>query len=95
MTQRLVQGLRRFSCIEVLGEPRANIVFCRLPQALIEALLARNFGFYHDRWGPGVVRLVTSFATTAVDVDYLLDAVRQTIDASPGGQGPHQVGGAA
>lgn len=92
MAQRLVAGLRGFSCIEVLGEPRANIVFCRLPRALIEALHAQNFGFYHDRWGPGVVRLVTSFATTAVDVDYLLDAVRQAIGALPGGRSMERVG---
>ncbi|WP_185149703.1 hypothetical protein [Streptomyces sp. Ag109_O5-1] len=33
--------------------------------------------FYHDRWEPGVVRLVTSFATTADGVDGLVDAVRR------------------
>lgn len=81
MTERLVQGLKRISSIEVLGEPRANIIFCRFPRALVEALLAQGFGLYHDRWGPGVVRLVTSFATTAADVDQLLDAAQQIAGA--------------
>ena len=89
MAQRLVQGLRGHAGIEVMGEPRANIVFCRLPQTLIETLLAQGFGFYHDRWGPGVVRLVTSFATTALDVDHLLEAVRLALGAADqGGYAP-------
>ncbi|WP_206957042.1 threonine aldolase family protein [Trinickia acidisoli] len=79
MAQRLVQGLRQVTCIEVRGEPQANILFCRFPAELIEALLAQGFVFYHDRWGPGVVRLVTSFATTAADVDHLLDSVRRIV----------------
>jgi threonine aldolase len=33
-----------------------------------------GFGFYHDRWEPGVVRLVTSFSTTAEDVADLVRA---------------------
>ena len=76
MAERLVRGLKRFSYIEVQGEPQANIVFCRFPRELIEALLAEGFGLYHDRWGPGVVRLVTSFATTAADVDVLLERIQ-------------------
>ncbi|WP_118185084.1 threonine aldolase family protein [Paraburkholderia phosphatilytica] len=70
--QRLTQGLARLSGVEVLGAPQANIVFCRLPAAMIETLLHAGFRFYHDRWGPGVVRFVTSFATTTDDVDHLL-----------------------
>jgi threonine aldolase len=58
----------------------ANILFCKLDSAIIEALLKAGFGFYHDRWGPNIVRFVTSFATTAEDVDHLLSQVRQVID---------------
>jgi threonine aldolase len=82
MTERLAQGLKRISCIEVQGEPQANIIFCRFPRALIEALLAEGFGLYHDRWGPGIVRLVTSFATTPEDVDQLLERARQIASES-------------
>lgn len=66
--------------IEVLGATAANIVFCRLPAVVIEALLQAGFQFYHDRWGPNVVRFVTSFATTAEDVDNLLAHVRRAAD---------------
>ncbi|RDU97625.1 threonine aldolase family protein [Trinickia dinghuensis] len=79
MTARLVQGLKAIPGIDVQGEPQANIIFCRFPRALIEALLAEGFGLYHDRWGPGVVRLVTSFATTADDVDLLLERARHIV----------------
>ena len=56
----------------VLVATEANIVFCRLPSTVIENLLQAGFRFYHDRWEPNVVRFVTSFATTADDVDNLL-----------------------
>ena len=63
--------------METQGPVEANILFCRLPAAAIEGLLAQGFRFYHDRWGPGVVRLVTSFATREQDVDHFLAALRE------------------
>ncbi|MFJ2813332.1 threonine aldolase family protein [Streptomyces sp. NPDC091279] len=83
MAARLQDGLAEIPGIELLGETAANIVFCRLPQQVTEKLLADGFVFYHDRWEPGVVRLVTSFATTRDDVDDLLRAA--TDAASTGG----------
>ena len=61
------------------GRADANILFCRLPAAAIDSLLAQGFGFYHDRWGPGIVRLVTSFATREQDVDHFLSALRAAV----------------
>ncbi|CAI8918185.1 Low specificity L-threonine aldolase [Pseudomonas jessenii] len=78
--QRLAQGLDGLGGVEVLGGTEANILFCRLDSAMIDALLKAGFGFYHDRWGPNVVRFVTSFATTAEDVDHLLNQVRRAAD---------------
>ncbi|WP_256586004.1 MULTISPECIES: low specificity L-threonine aldolase [unclassified Pseudomonas] len=78
--QRLAQGLDGLAGVEVLGGTEANILFCRLDSAMIDALLKAGFGFYHDRWGPNVVRFVTSFATTAEDVDHLLNQVRLAAD---------------
>ena len=79
--QRLTQGLEGLSGVEVLGAIEANIVFCRLPFAVIESLLQAGFEFYHDRWGPNVVRLVTSFSTTIEDVDNLLAHVTRAVVA--------------
>ncbi|MEU9447524.1 beta-eliminating lyase-related protein [Streptomyces sp. NPDC048277] len=77
MAARLQEGLKTVPGIDLPGTAEANIVFCRLPQQAIDGLLAEGYAFYHDRWEPGVVRLVTSFATTAQDVDGLVDAVRR------------------
>ncbi|WP_062645765.1 threonine aldolase family protein [Streptomyces maremycinicus] len=77
MAVRLREGLKSVPGVGLLGAADANIVFCRLPRQVTEGLLADGYAFYHDRWEPGVVRFVTSFATTAEDVDQLLrDVVR-------------------
>lgn len=78
MAKALAAGLGSISGAEIQREPEANILFCRLSGLLIQGLLAEGFQFYHDRWEPGVVRFVTSFATTQDDVDDLL-AVAQTL----------------
>jgi threonine aldolase len=77
MARHLVEGLKPLPNVDVLGAPEANIVFCRLPAVVIEGLLEAGFVFYHDRWEPGVVRFVTSFATTAGDVDNLIANVKR------------------
>ncbi|MDQ7988362.1 MAG: low specificity L-threonine aldolase [Candidatus Dactylopiibacterium sp.] len=69
MARRLASGLAALPGVQMLGEVEANILFCRLPQEVIAGLLAAGYVFYHDRWAPGVVRLVTSFANTPLDID--------------------------
>ena len=73
----LAVGLSSIPGTEIQGEPQANILFCRLSSALIQGLLAERFQFYHDRWAPGVVRFVTSFATSQDDVDDLLTVAKR------------------
>ena len=77
MAARLQEGLKAIPEVGLLGAADANILFCHLPRQIIDGLLADGYVFYHDRWEPGVVRLVTSFATTPQDVDDLLRAVRR------------------
>jgi threonine aldolase len=77
MTARLEEGLKSIPGTRLAGKPEANILFCRLPQQVIDGLLDQGYAFYHDRWEPGVVRFVTSFATTTHDVDELVHAVRR------------------
>ncbi|WP_416968773.1 threonine aldolase family protein [Streptomyces sp. 4F14] len=74
MAARLEDGLKAIPGVELLGAADANILFVRFPQEVIDGLLAEGFVFYHDRWGTGVVRLVTSFATTEGEIDALLKA---------------------
>jgi threonine aldolase len=77
MTARLEEGLKSIPGARLAGTPEANILFCRLPQQVIDGLLDQGYSFYHDRWEAGVVRFVTSFATTTQDVDELVHAVRR------------------
>ncbi|WP_423195989.1 MULTISPECIES: threonine aldolase family protein [unclassified Cupriavidus] len=72
MAKRLADGIRHLDGVEILDGAEANILFCRLPDATIKGLLAAGFRFYAERWGPGVVRFVTSFATQQADVDHLV-----------------------
>ena len=58
--------------VELERAPEANILFGRMSAKIIDGLVEQGFRFYYDRWEPGVVRLVTSFATEQADVDDLL-----------------------
>jgi threonine aldolase len=82
MTARLEEGLKSIPGTRLAGTPEANILFCRLPQQVIDGLLDQGYDFYHGRWEPGVVRFVTSFATTTHDVDELVHAVRRLTAAA-------------
>lgn len=79
MAARLAAGMQGLPGVTLQGPADANILFCQLPAAAIDGLLEQGFRFYHDRWGPGVVRLVTSFATQARDVDHFLAALRAQV----------------
>lgn len=68
MAKALAAVLVSIPGVEIQQAPEANILFCRLPKPLIRGLLDMGFGFYHDRWEPGIVRFVTSFSTPAEDV---------------------------
>lgn len=83
MAARLAQGLQRIRGVELAGPARTNILFATLPRALEAGLRERGFDFYGDRWGPGVVRLVTSFGTTADMVDGMLAAAREIAGEAP------------
>jgi threonine aldolase len=77
MAARLGDGLKAIPGTELLSNPQANILFCRLPQQATEGLLAGGYTFYHERRAPGIVRLVISFSHNLEDIDQLLSAVRR------------------
>ncbi|WP_286238155.1 threonine aldolase family protein [Neptuniibacter halophilus] len=80
MAARLGAELGAIEGIELCGEVAANILFCKMPQALSAALIEQGFQFYSDRWAPGVVRLVTSFMTREEEVTALVEACRCWFD---------------
>jgi len=75
MAQRLKQGLKQCDHVDLLNETETNIVFCRLDDKTIDRLLDMGFSFYHNRWDKGIVRFVTSFATSEHEVDSLISAI--------------------
>ncbi|GAB4072929.1 low specificity L-threonine aldolase [Ancylobacter sonchi] len=85
MADRLGRGLAEVTGVEVQEGAEANILFCKLPDGMAAALLAAGFYFYADRWAPNVVRLVTSFATTAAEVDLFVAAARDFALSPVGG----------
>jgi threonine aldolase len=86
MAARLAAGLRKFTAITLTEDVQANELFPALPETLIAALQAENFGFY--RWAAppdvdaGVIRLVTAWHTRPEDVDCLLAAIARHLPAA-------------
>ena len=73
MAARLAQGARNKG-IELAQEPQANEIFAILPAERIAPLVER-FHFYVWDEPAGIVRWVTSWDTTADDVDVLVGAL--------------------
>ncbi|MDA1089879.1 MAG: low specificity L-threonine aldolase [Proteobacteria bacterium] len=73
MAKRLAGGLRAIKGAAISQTVEANIIFPKLPRAVIDGLKEDGFLFY-ERGGKDVVRLVCSFATTEQDVDALIEA---------------------
>ncbi|MFW0785871.1 low specificity L-threonine aldolase [Gordonia sp. CPCC 206044] len=82
MGERLRTGLGAIPQARVQGSPRANMVFCALPDPVVDALIDRGFVFHHGIGGPGVARFVTSHATTPEGVDGLLSAIGDLTEAT-------------
>lgn len=76
MASRLATGLAQLTDVRLSEPVEANILFVTLPDAMLERLRRHGFTFYTDRLQPNLARLVTSFQTTAEDVDYLLEVAR-------------------
>lgn len=70
--ERLSSGLDSLG-VEMLNRPDVNIVFAAIPDDVATELEAKGLLFY--RIAPGVIRLVTSWATTDDDVDIALDRI--------------------
>jgi threonine aldolase len=81
MARRLAEGLAAVRGAELEVPALTNILFMRMSEELSSGLQQRGYDFYRDRWGPGVVRLVTSFRTTPEMVDGMVAAAREIAGA--------------
>jgi len=77
MGQRLKRGLTGIPGIEFPNINDCNMLFPRMARDMIDALHAEGFKFYDDRWGEGVVRLVTAFNTSESHVDAFIEAAQR------------------
>jgi threonine aldolase len=81
MAARLAQGLAGMSGARLLQTVQANEIFAALPEKLVAGLEKAGFHFY--RWPLArisdavPVRVVTSYATSAADVDDFIRAAEQ------------------
>jgi len=63
--------------VETVNAAEVNMLFVRVSDAVAESLTDAGLLFY--RLGPGLARFVTSFQTTAADVDAVLAAVAKAL----------------
>ena len=73
---RLAAGLTDLG-IETINTAEVNMLFVRVSDGVADALTEAGLLFY--RMGAGVARFVTSFQTTAADVDAILAAVAKAV----------------
>jgi len=78
MAQRLGGGLKSIPGVQLLHPVEANEIFIRLPLEIVAGLRKAGFDFYD--WpgaAPGTIRLVTSFATEAKDVEAFIKTANE------------------
>lgn len=78
MATRLASALSDVDGLEWVCPVETNMLFPRLPRAVLEAL-QRDFYFYTWRDSDAVARWVTSFDTTSEDVDTFAAAVKHAL----------------
>jgi len=77
MAMRLAHGMTQITKLEPVHRVQANEVFVALPTTHAKLLLAAGHQFYE--WNDGSTRLVTSFATSAHDIDIFLHAAQSAV----------------
>ena len=80
MARRLAAALDNVAGLEFVCPVETNMLFPRLPRGVLEAL-QRDFYFYTWRDSDAVARWVTSFDTSAEDVDLFAAAVKRALHA--------------
>ena len=73
--RRLAGGLAAIAGVELAGPVDGNIVFARLPDAVLDTLEAQGHLFYRAGTD-GKIRLVVAWSTPDDEIDGFLDAVR-------------------
>ncbi|MZR32122.1 threonine aldolase family protein [Sneathiella litorea] len=76
MAREVADRISAIPGAEVLYPVEANLIFARLPEASLESLAVSDVLYYRNgKDSAGEVRLVTSWNTSAQDVDHLLKVI--------------------
>ncbi len=75
MARELADDLQTVPGVTIVHPVEANAVFVRMPEHILEALLARGWYFY-TFIGTGEARLMCSWQTTEEDIAELLSDLR-------------------
>ncbi len=78
MAARLAVGIHDLPGVELVQPQRVNALFVRMPAPIIKPL-QEQFHFYDWIEADSIVRLVTSWDTTADDVDAFIDGIRRAV----------------
>lgn len=81
MAQRLADGVRGISGVEITQRVEASAVFARLPRTASERL-QEEFHFYFWNHSEEEVRWMTSWATSEADVDEFVAAIGRAVAAA-------------
>jgi threonine aldolase len=85
MARRLEAAIRPLPGVEIAHPVQTNAAFVRLPEPVIQGMHQRGWKFYTDVF-PGLARLMTSWDTTAEDVDaFAADLADLTAKYAAGG----------
>jgi len=78
MARELADDLGRINRVEIVHPVEANAVFVRMPEQLLQGLLARGWYFY-TFIGTGEARLMCSWQTTEEDIAELMGDLRELV----------------
>ena len=84
---RLAAGLKSLG-LELVDEPDVNMAFVRVDDSVADRMEQSGLLFY--RMGTGLIRLVTSFQTTAAEVDDALSRIGAALAGTAAGPGQGQ-----
>ncbi|MFR9503015.1 MAG: low specificity L-threonine aldolase [Rikenellaceae bacterium] len=75
---QLYEALQRYSSVEFTQEPQTNQLFLKMPKEAAEKLLEDYFFYFWDEQS-GEVRFVTSWDTTAKDIEDLIESFERVL----------------
>ena len=78
LAKKLADELKQFSEIEIIYPVETNAIFAKIPKKYIQPLIDETFFYVWDE-ETSVVRWMTSFDTTEIDIENFIKIIKKTI----------------